>query len=163
MKPHVHQHARGPDADDLRTWPTGRLLSSAARLVEHEWNLHLAQWQLNHASLAVLHVLLAGPMTQRELAVAVQVEDQTMSRTVDKLERCRYVERTPDDEDRRRRRISLTPLGRQTCLTAGDLRLAEEYFEAVDDLDALRQALIAVIDSRSQHRWGWGGQNETGT
>lgn len=140
--------------DDVETWPTGRLLSAAARLVEHEWNTHLARWDLNHASLAVLHVLLSGPMTQRELAGAVQVEDQTMSRTVERLERSGYVERRRDDADRRRVVVSLTETGRRTCLRAGDLEVAEGYFhDAVEDVEALRRALVAVVRSRSRERW----------
>ncbi len=149
VKPHVPGRA-----EDIGDWPTGRLLSSAARLVEHDWNQHLARWQLNHASLGVLHVLLTAPQTQRELAGAVQVEDQTMSRMLEKLERCGYIVRTRDDVDRRRVRVALTSLGRRTCLEATDIRLAEEFFAAVDDVEALRLSLIAVIRARSEHRWG---------
>lgn len=140
--------------DQLDGWATGRLLSAAARLVEHEWNAHLVRWDLNHAGLAVLHVLLAGPRTQRELATAVQVEDQTMSRTLERLERSRYVERRRDDADRRRVVVTLTDEGRATCLSAGDLAVAESMFEpAVEDLPAFRQALAGVIRHLSRQRW----------
>jgi DNA-binding MarR family transcriptional regulator len=138
---------------DLDSWATGRLLSAAARLVEHEWNQHLSRWDLNHASLGVLHVLLGGPLTQRELALAVQVEDQTMSRIVERLHRCGYVERVRDRADRRRVMVSLTTEGHRTCRDATDLDRAESFFAAVDDVPALRAALIAVIRSRSQQRW----------
>ncbi len=140
--------------DALETWPTGRLLSAAARLVEHEWNTHLARWDLNHASLAVLHVLSAGPMTQRELAAAVQVEDQTMSRTVERMERSGYVERRRDEADRRRVVVTLTEPGRRTCLRASDVDVAESYFtDCVADVEALRRALVAVVRHRSRKRW----------
>jgi len=135
-------------------WATGRLLSAAARLVEHEWNTHLSQWDLNHASLAVLHVLLGGPLAQRELAAAVQVEDQTMSRTVERLERSGYVERRRDDLDRRRVVVTLTPSGRATCLRAGDIEVAEGFFRgAVDDVPAFRAALTDLIHHHSRQRW----------
>jgi len=140
--------------DDVETWPTGRLLSAAARLVEHEWNTHLARWDLNHASLAVLHVLTPGPMTQRELAAAVQVEDQTMSRTVERMERSGYVVRRRDDADRRRVVVTLTEAGRRTCLRASDIEVAEGYFaDAVEDVEGLRRALVAVVRRRSRQRW----------
>jgi DNA-binding MarR family transcriptional regulator len=140
--------------DELDGWATGRLLSAAARLVEHEWNSHLAQWDLNHASLAVLHVLLGGSQTQRELAAAVQVEDQTMSRTVERLERSGYVERHRDDGDRRRIVVSLTPSGRSTCLRASDVAVAEGFFrQGVDDVGALRVALAEIIRHFSRQRW----------
>jgi DNA-binding MarR family transcriptional regulator len=140
--------------DELDAWPTGRLLSAAARLVEHEWNAHLSRWDLNHAGLAVLHVLLEGPMTQRELASAVQVEDQTISRTVERLQRSGYVERHRDDADRRRVVVTLTATGRDICLRASDLEVAESYFDpGVADLQALRTALAGVIRHLSRQRW----------
>ncbi len=156
-RPHLEGPTRGAyryAVDPIETWPTGRLLSSAARLVEHEWNTHLARWDLNHASLAVLHVLGTRPMTQRELAAAVQVEDQTMSRTVERLERSGYVERHRDDADRRRVVVSLTESGRRTYLRASDIEVAEGYFaDAVEDVEALRRALVAVVRRRSRQRW----------
>ena len=140
--------------DELDRWATGRLLSAASRLVEHEWNTHLAQWDLNHASLAALHVLLGGPLTQRELATAVQVEDQTMSRTVERLERSGYVERRRDPTDRRRIVVTLTASGRGTCLRAGDVQVAEGFFDGgVDDVDALRASLAQIIRHLSSQRW----------
>jgi DNA-binding MarR family transcriptional regulator len=143
--------------DELDRWATGRLLSAAARLVEHEWNAYLAQWDLNHASLAALHVLLGGPLTQRELAAAVQVEDQTMSRTVERLERSGYVERRRDEADRRRITVTLTASGRATCLRAGDVQVAEGLFAgAVQDLPALRTALSQIIGHLSSQRWPTG-------
>jgi MarR family transcriptional regulator, organic hydroperoxide resistance regulator len=140
--------------DDLDRWATGRMLSAAARLVEHEWNTHLAQWDLNHASLAALHVLLGGPLTQRELATAVQVEDQTVSRTVERLERSGYVERRRDPTDRRRIVVTLTGSGRATCLRAGDVTVAESFFDGgVDDVQALRASLTQIIRHLSSQRW----------
>jgi DNA-binding MarR family transcriptional regulator len=141
--------------DDLDTWPTGRLLSAAARLVEHEWDAHLARWDLNHAGLAVLHVLLAGSLTQRELAARVQVEDQTMSRTLERLERCGYVSRRRDPEDRRRVVVSLSEPGREAYFAAGDVAVAEGLFtQGVQDVQALRRTLVAIVRHRSEQRWG---------
>ncbi len=143
-----------PSGADVESWPTGRLLSAAARLVEHDWNAHLARWDLNHASLAVLHVLGRGPLTQRELAVAVQVEDQTLSRTVERLERSGYVRRDRDDADRRRVVVTSTPAGRRTYLLASDLAVAEGLVtDAVDDVAGLRAALLAIVRRRSEERW----------
>jgi DNA-binding MarR family transcriptional regulator len=133
-------------ADDLPTWATGRLLSAAARLVEHEWNAHLARWDLTHAGLAALHVLLPGPLPQRSLAARLEVEEQTVSRTVERLERSGYVERHRDPADRRRMLVSLTESGRQTCLCAADPVVAEALVaDAVEDVPALRTALAALV------------------
>jgi DNA-binding MarR family transcriptional regulator len=154
MRADGHSGASGDDLDD---WPTGRLLSAAARLVEHAWNAHLARWDLNHAGLAALHVLLGGPLTQRELASQVQVEDQTVSRTVERLERSGYVERHRDPDDRRRIVVSMTMQGRTTCLRAEDPGVAEGFFAALgDDLPPLRRALSAIVRHHSGLRWPGG-------
>src|SRR4051794_31338019 len=54
-----------PDTED---WSLGRLLSTAARLIEHDWNAWLATHDLTHAGLLALHALERGPLTQRSLA-----------------------------------------------------------------------------------------------
>jgi DNA-binding MarR family transcriptional regulator len=140
--------------DELDRWATGRLLSAAARLVEHDWNARLARWDLNHAGLAVLNALVDGPLTQRELAVAVHVEDQTVSRTVERLERSGYVERHRDHDDRRRIVVTLTAGGRSTWRHAGDVDAAEDLFEeGTDDVEALRRCLAGIIRRLSRQRW----------
>jgi MarR family transcriptional regulator, organic hydroperoxide resistance regulator len=69
-------------APDLDDWSLGRLLSTAARLIEHDWNDWLAKHDLTHAGLLALQALQGGPLTQRQLAAANRVEEQTMSRVV---------------------------------------------------------------------------------
>jgi DNA-binding MarR family transcriptional regulator len=68
-------------------WPTGRLLVTAARLVEHAWLDGLAEHGLSHAGLIALHLLGEEPTNQTDLAERARVENQTMSRTLDRLER----------------------------------------------------------------------------
>lgn len=93
------------------TWSLGRLLSTAARLVEHDWNEWLGAHGLTHAGLLVLHALDTGPSTQRQLAERSQVEEQTMGRIVDRLQRTGHVSRRRDSRDRRRVIVERTPLG----------------------------------------------------
>jgi len=49
-----------------------------------------------------LHFLDAGPLSQTDMARLAKVETQTMSRTVERLERAGFIERRADDNDRRR-------------------------------------------------------------
>ena len=56
----MEQESARPRLPDPARWPVGRLLSSAARRVERDWNAHLATWDLNHASHAVLAHLLGA-------------------------------------------------------------------------------------------------------
>ncbi len=136
----------GPADGPLETWATGRLLSTAARLVEHAWDAHLSRWGLNHASFAVLWMLEAGPRTQRQLAASATVQAQTMSRVLDRLERLGYVQRVRSESDRRRVLVSLTPAGRRARGAAHDEGIAEGLVgDGVPDLEQLRTALVQLV------------------
>lgn len=138
--------------DPASGWTTGRLLSSAARRVERDWNAHLAAWGLNHASLPVLVMLSWRDHTQRELARAAGVTEQTMSRTLARIERTGYVTRTPDHRDRRQHVISLTDAGRAVVDEAADPLPAEEIATrglTEDQVRQLRAVLIAMVAADS--------------
>lgn len=140
---------------DLDGWATGRLLSTAARLVEHAWDAHLSQWGLNHASFAVLWMVEAEPASQRALARRMQVQDQTMSRMVAGLERAGYVTRAPGGDDRRQRLVTATDAGRAARARAerGDVaeRLVADALTA-DDVDGLRGHLVSLVRALSGQR-----------
>ncbi|MEU7903547.1 MarR family transcriptional regulator [Actinoplanes sp. NPDC049118] len=131
---------------DVDSWPTGRLLSVAARMVESRFDRFLAGWDLTHAGLIVLHHLVGGPLSQRELAHLCRVTDQTMSRTIERLARTGHVDRTADGRDRRRTLVEITTAG-MDALTAARLeeRRSEQLLGAVDDYDHFRHQLITLI------------------
>ena len=134
----------------LDQWPTGRLMSAAARRIERDWNAHLGGWDLNHASFPVLFLLLRGPRSQRELAQASGVTEQTMSRIVARLERSGYVDRLPHAHDKRRHDVVLTASGRAALIESGDPRVAEEMStrglnpEQVQQLRGLLAVMLAT-------------------
>jgi DNA-binding MarR family transcriptional regulator len=133
---------------DPSTWPTGRLLSSAARRIEREFNAHLDAWDLNHASLPVLVHLSVQDHSQRELASATGVTEQTMSRILARAERLGYVTRKPHPDDRRRHVIALTHDGARVLREAADRERSEAMVGrglTADDLRELRRLLTAVI------------------
>ncbi|MGC0364186.1 DNA-binding MarR family transcriptional regulator [Rhodococcus sp. 27YEA15] len=135
-------------SDGLDGWPTGRLLSTAARLVEHSWEKVLRSQDMTHAGLIVLHSIVDGPASQRDIAKNARVTDQTMSRTVDKLERAGFVTRDTDPRDERRRVVAITSQGRQTY----ERLLALEEHDAaltdgIGDVDALREQLLRLVRS----------------
>ena len=132
-------------------WPTGRLISAVARRIERDWNAHLAHWELNHASLPVLYLLMGGPRSQRELASASGVTEQTMSRILGRLERTGYIVRQADAEDRRRHEVMITDLGRRTLAEAGDPRVAEQMSIrglSPVQVDHLREILAVMMAQR---------------
>ena len=83
-------------------WPTNRLLSTAARLVEHAWNENLASLGITHAGVMALDVLHSeGSMTQAQLAHQVRVQAQTMGKTLHRLEVHGHITRSKNEQDRR--------------------------------------------------------------
>ena len=132
----------------MEQWPTGRMLSAVARRIEQEWNAHLAAWDLNHASIPVLFYLRGGPLSQRDLARASGVTEQTMSRVVARLERSGFVERHPSPTDARRHDVVVTDAGRRVLAEAGDPRIAEEMSIrglSAEQVDQLRELLAVML------------------
>ena len=154
---HAERSQQTSDAwvDDPTDWPTGRLLSTAGRLLEHRWNSELAAHGLTIAGLSVLFVLGPGPLTQRELAARCRVEEQTMSRTVARLERLGQVSRRRDDGDRRRMVVERQPAGAAvlSAATAAARRLEHEVLGEAADSPALRRVLEHVVNKLAQERW----------
>lgn len=141
----------GEPEEDVASWPTGRLLSVAARLVESRFDDVLAGHDLTHAGLIVLHHLQAQPRTQRELAVLCRVTDQTMSRTTERLERTGLVTRGVDPDDRRRTIAQITDAGGRTLARArreaGESQL---LLGVVDDYEHFRAQLVKIIRHGSE-------------
>jgi DNA-binding MarR family transcriptional regulator len=138
----------------IDTWPTGRLLSMAARAVEHAWYARLEEVGLSHAGLVVLDLLAGGPRSQVDLAAGARVQVQTMSRTLARLERDGLVERVRDDSDARRRLVSRTESGARAWRDARTLET--ELFPAGIDDGSLRAQLLAIMASMSRDNPGRG-------
>ena len=143
--------AAAPPADAIADWPTGRLLSTAARMVEHAWVAELERRGLTHAGLIVLHILTEGPRSQTDLARLARVENQTISRTLERLERQKFVVRVPDTRDRRRQIVSITPAGHEAWSEVGTVE--RELMPDTGDPAAFRTALLAIISSSTLKRW----------
>jgi DNA-binding MarR family transcriptional regulator len=135
----------------MESWPTGRLLSTAARLVEHAWAEALEARGLTHAGLIALHFLDAGPLNQTELARRAKVENQTMSRTIERLERRGLVQREADPADRRRMIVTRTAEG--AAAWASTRSLESEVFPSVSDPAQLRARLLEIISKSAKDRW----------
>jgi MarR family transcriptional regulator, organic hydroperoxide resistance regulator len=126
-------------------WPTGRLLSTAARLVEHAWNEKLRGMGLTHAGVIVMEVLaVKGPTTQSMLAQIVRVQAQTMGKTLSRLEAHGHVSRTRSMSDRRSQVVSLTEAGERTLGLATQLEL-EVLAPVPVDTAKLRRELQALV------------------
>ena len=133
-------------------WPTGRLLSTAARLVEHAWTERLESLGLSHAGLIALHLLGDGPRSQTDLARAARVELQTMARTVERMERRGHVTRTRDPRDARRVLVQRTDEG--AALWREATTVEAEALPPVSDPAALRGLLLEIVRDVSADRFG---------
>jgi DNA-binding MarR family transcriptional regulator len=144
----VSRDTSGPDGPDR--WSLGRLLSTAARLVEHDWNAWLAERGLTHAGLLALDALEDGALTQRQLAAASRVEEQTMSRVLDRLARTGHVERRRDTVDRRRLVVSLTRSGRDVLDQIKSTDVADVLVaEHLADPAVFREELVRLVTAIS--------------
>ena len=135
----------------MRSWPTGRLLATASRLVEHAWIETLDQLGLTHAGLVVLHLLQNGPLSQTDLARLARVENQTMSRSLERLQREGFIERRLDDHDRRRHVVTITAAGIEVWLSAQTLE--RDMMPAVAESELFREMLLSIIDASAAKRW----------
>lgn len=138
---------------DLEQWPTGRLLTTAARLVEHAWNERLVSIGVTHAGVIALGVLESqGAMTQASLAQMVRVQAQTMGKTLSRLEARGHISKVRSDLDKRSHTVSITGEGRRVLKEAQDV---ERTLIAGDGLTAgaLRGHLQAVIRDLGAPRW----------
>ncbi|PYY65599.1 MarR family transcriptional regulator [Curtobacterium sp. MCPF17_003] len=127
--------------DMTEQWPLGRLLSAAARSVERDWDERLRAIGLSHAAVVAIDILIrTGPTGADTIARTARVQPQTMSRTLERMERDGLVERTPHPADRRRRVVSVTPAGRSAWETARHIER-----EVLPEDPALRTALGELL------------------
>jgi DNA-binding MarR family transcriptional regulator len=130
---------------DIERWPTGRLLSTAARLVEHAWDENLRAIGLTHAGVIALEVLAAtGPITQSTLAGIVRVQAQTMGQTLSRLEAHGHISRSRSSEDRRVHLVSLTDAGTEALERAAESEL-QVLAQVNIDTSRFRQELKTVV------------------
>ncbi|MGW9414198.1 MarR family winged helix-turn-helix transcriptional regulator [Arthrobacter cupressi] len=135
---------------DIERWPTGRLLSTAARLVEHAWNEKLSGLGLTHAGVIALEVLaVKGPITQVLLAQIVRVQAQTMGKTLARLEAHGYIERSRSSSDRRSQIVSLSDEGTRVLDSAERLE-REVLRDSPVDANVLRGELQVLVRALSE-------------
>lgn len=131
-----------------QTWPTGRLLSAAARRVERAWDAYLQEWGLTHASIPVLVVLARGSLSQREIATRMHVTEQTIGRVLRGLQASGYISRSPHPEDRRRHVVTLTASGREALVALSHSQSVESLIGSSltpEETLQLRALLIRML------------------
>jgi DNA-binding MarR family transcriptional regulator len=77
----------------------------------------------------LLQIMREGPLRSADLASTFNFAPRTVTEAIDGLERDGFVRRDPDPDDRRAKRISLTPGG--TIAAEGAERVRREHVERV--------------------------------
>jgi MarR family transcriptional regulator, organic hydroperoxide resistance regulator len=95
-----------------------------------------AEWDMSVAQVRALYAL-REPLSMRELAERLYLDPSNLTALVDRLEELSLVERRADADDRRVKRLVITPKG---------ARLADEIIGAVFD----KTALFDVLGKREQ-------------
>lgn len=110
------------------------LIVEAARLQRTVFDRRVRKLGFTRTQWLVLRRLGEQPgVSQSELAEMLEVEKATAGRLIDKLEEFGWLERQPDESDRRINRIFMTKLGRKIHDTIGPI--AEAMVE--DELSGL--------------------------
>lgn len=128
----------------------GYLINRAARAFANRLATELRPFDVGIGQWAVLlHLWANDGLTQAQLARRVAIEQPTMVRTIDRMERDGLVTRTPDPSDRRASRIALTDRGRAlrddlVPLAEGVNRAATATLTA-EEVATLRRLLARVI------------------
>jgi MarR family transcriptional regulator, organic hydroperoxide resistance regulator len=145
-------------AADMDSWHLGRLLTAAARMLEQAFDADIAELGITHAGVRVLDVLGDGALPQHEVAIRCQVQDQTLSRIIDRLERDGHVARRRDGKDRRKVFVERTGAGETVLERAQQISAAhlDAFTDSADDTVACRRALIKIIERLGNERWGCG-------
>ena len=91
-----------------------------------------------------------------ELSNLLRVDKASTTKTVQKLEALGYVRRTPDDQDRRAFRLTLTPAAQplyKTILAEENLELALAFSGFSPEEQALTNDLIARMNQNLEGTW----------
>lgn len=133
----------------------GFVVNQAARLLAHEIGHRLASLDVTPGEFAPLLVLLnQGEMSQATLRDAVDIEQPTLTRTLQRMERDGLIRRRRSPEDARVSLVSASPqiLRRRGALVAAarhtnDLATAGFDPDQIDELMSLLGRVIANLRS----------------
>lgn len=104
--------------------PMGRLLHDVARLRRKLLDSEMQPAGLTRSQWSVLSALAAepAPIMQSELARRLEIGKVTLGGLIDRLEAKGFVRREADKDDRRVKRLALTPRARKTVAAMDDVR-----------------------------------------
>jgi MarR family transcriptional regulator for hemolysin len=141
----------------------GFILNDVARLLRTYADYRAAQFGMTRAQWAVLVRLdRSEGLNQSELADVLDLQPITLTRLLDKLSDSGLIERRPDPDDRRAKRLFLTSaarplleqlasLGENTMASALEGVGSDDVERMVSQLEVVRENLRQLIHSRNAH------------
>jgi len=146
-RPASHRTARqlAIDAPERRRLPL--LLRRAWYGLNQAFRRRVAHLGLTPDQFTVMRTLLEHEdMTQRELAQAMTSDPNTVASLVERMERAGLLQRRPDEQDRRARRLRLSSTGRRKYLEARAVAVAMQA-EVLSVLPAnVRERFLRDLD-----------------
>ena len=137
--------------------PTPRLLSLAynktsAAIYQRLQENGITDTRPSHGNV-MEHLAFEDGLRLNDLATRAGITPQSMGQFVDELEDLGYVERRPDPDDRRAKRIHLTRRGKRSnqveWKVVGEVETALENLLGKKRLGDLRKALTSISESLS--------------
>jgi MarR family transcriptional regulator for hemolysin len=125
----------------------GYMTNMAGRLLVRALERRLLPLEMSPAYMPVLLWLEDGPLTQKQIAEGVGVEQPTMTATLNRMERDGWVERLPNPDDGRSALVSLSEKARD-YLPAVEAAVAEVNEAALGDLSETEQSQYFALLSR---------------
>lgn len=127
---------------DLQRYAT--LLHRAAALWRARLDARLRPWGMTQATWRALWLLRDETVdfNQSELAARLGIETPTLVGIIDRMEAKGLLRRTPDSQDRRRKRVGITEAGlRLACEIEGEVLAVREEMLGDFDAEALRAGI----------------------
>jgi MarR family transcriptional regulator, transcriptional regulator for hemolysin len=140
----------------VRATDFGRQIYRVSTAWRREIDLRVREFGLTEATWRPLLYLgrLGDGLRQTDLAAALMIEGASLVRLVDCLERAGFAERLEDPEDRRSKRVWMTPAGRETYekVAAVHKKVAEAIVQDVspEELALCDSVLTRILGTIAQ-------------
>lgn len=130
----------------------GQLIQRIARMSNRWLEPRLQKMDLAVAQVPVFGALKQrGPMSQRELAALLHVEQPTMAQLLNRMERDGLIVRKPDPKDGRRSLISMTPRALKRSEAARNILMEGRQISLQGftkaEVETLQQLLQRMVDN----------------
>ena len=133
----------------------GQLIQRITRMSNRWLEPRLQEMGLAVAQVPVFGALQQrGPMSQRELAALLHVEQPTMAQLLNRMERDGLIARKPDPNDGRSSLISITPRAPKRSDAARDVLMEGRQISLQGftkaEVDTLQQLLQRMVDNMEE-------------